>query len=71
MPVIAKKFQFSVKEIFRAVEQLTPMEKGIFLTLCGKRAEINIEHNLPQGFVNNIKLALKEVEKGNYSSWED
>ncbi len=71
MPVIAKKFQFSVKEIFRAIEQLTPMEKGIFLTLCEKKTEVDPEHNLPKSFVNDIKMALKEVEKGNYSNWED
>ncbi len=71
MSVIAKRIQFSVQEIFRAVEQLTPMEKGIFLSLCEKRAEMNLAHNLPQNFVNDIKRALKEVEKGNYSSWED
>jgi hypothetical protein len=71
MPVITKKVQLSVEEIFRAIEQLTPMEKGIFLTLCEKKAEIDTEHNLPKNFVKDIKRALKEVEKGNYSDWED
>ncbi|MDI6735191.1 MAG: hypothetical protein QME42_03195 [bacterium] len=71
MPVITKRVQLSVEEVFRAIEQLTPMEKGIFLSLCEEKVDVNSEHNLPKGFVNDIKMALKEVEKGNYSNWED